>query len=108
MVTQYVFPGNKEKKLASLDQIVADAKQQRERNQDQSNTPELTLPYNHLSHNSTHPPHTPLQSSTSQWGVGVTAGTAHKSQTLSFGFDDDSDDDSPSGLVFITFDITYF
>lgn len=102
-----VLSGHKEKKLASLDQIVADVKQQRERSQDhQSTTPEIALPYQHHFLTSAH--HTPSLThsvqSTSQWGAAAedhrhscnAAVTASAGIPL-FSFDDDSDLDSPTG-----------
>ena len=85
--------------MASLDQIVADVKQQRERTHDhQSTTPEITLPYQpHPSTSTQHAPYTThsVPSTSQQWSDGH----SDKTRVPSFSFDDDSDLDSPTGYV---------
>jgi hypothetical protein len=99
-----VCAGSRGKKLASLDQIVADVKQQKERQQhtaavaDLSTTPEITLPYHqphrllnhHTAHNSTH-------STRSAVVVGGHSPETSTSAAPLFDFGDESDPDSPTG-----------
>ena len=80
--------------MASLDQIVADVKQQREKSHDhQSATPEITLPYQpHPSTSTQHATHS-VASTSQQWSDGH----GDKAGVPMFSFDDDSDLDSPTG-----------
>ena len=106
--------GNREKKLASLDQIVADVKQQKERQQqavgDLTTTPEITLPYHqphHLLLPHLHPAHNSTHGLMAMSGAGLAAGAAeggNSPETASasaplFDFGDGSDLDSPTGWV---------
>ena len=109
--------GNKPKKLASLDQIVADVKQQRQRHQldshhhHQSTTPEISLLYQqhhylHSASNSTlsppsqhEPPAAPeAAASVDEAGFNMGSTSMNASAPL-FDFGDDSDLDSPTGYA---------
>ena len=103
-----VSPGNRERKLASLDQIVADVRQHRDKHQHQheeeegdfSTTPEITLPY-HQPHFIMHHSHQTHNSTHGLSSKGATPVSASSSTTAAplFDFDDGSDLDSPTGWV---------
>ena len=107
MYNACVCAGSGGKKLASLDQIVADAKQQKERQQHTAAvadlTPEITLPYhqpNHLLHHY-HPVHNATHNTRSSSAV-VVGGHSPETTTSAaplFDFGDESDLDSPTGWV---------
>ena len=93
------YLANKQKRLASLDQIVADVKQQKERHQE-STTPEITLPYqHHYLHSATNSLSQHGATNTVDDGFSVGTSTSSVAGPPVFNFDDDSDLDSPTGYV---------
>ena len=110
----YACAEHRKKKLASLDRIVADMRQQKEQFQDQqTTTPEITLDYQHHPSQHGHRDNVFPSGQRSSWGPPPVIGEAvHREPARpsneplgmalpKFSFDNDSDLDSPNRYMYV-------